>query len=660
MGWGRSAAAALALTGAAALAVIAASGGTDQPAWWQVLAVAAVAAIPIGLGLLLAVRRPRVAVGPLLVALGVAPLVVFAADSWAQTATTADAWPGAQAAGVFSRGGWIWFYIPAALLVALFPDGHLPSRWRPWMGVGVSAVVFIFHVAVALDPSTYADAGGTAPGAAPLVVPRWVYLGPGLVALAGLLLLLVGSALILLGRYRAGDWVVRRQIRWLLLGGFLLPAVLVACWVSILLTGDAGAVVPVGLLLVFLALPVGTAIGVLRYDLYDIDRLLSRTVSWTVVTACLSAVFAGIVLVAGLVLGNRSAPAVALATLACAVAFGRVRERVQRVVDRRFDRDHAAAIAEVARFVEQVRDGRSVPEQIDGVLRAALRDPQLKVAFALPTADGGSSWLDGQGNRVQRPDEPRTDVAPGDRVVCSIGYAATTAARPGLLGDVLRHAYLPLELARSRLEVRAALAETEASRARLLRAGYEERRRLERDLHDGAQQRLVAVGMSLRHAQRQLPPGTLYDSLDNAVGALQEAVAELRRISQGVRPSGLDEGLHAALRALLDGSPVPVLLQVTPERVHDTVATTAYYVAAEAVANALKHAQPTKVSIEVTRIDQHLLVRVVDDGVGGAKVVPGSGLAGIGDRVAAVGGTLAVRSEPGAGTALEALLPCAS
>jgi len=526
--------------------------------------------------------------------------------------------------------------------------------------VGVPAVVVGFYVAVALDPTTYADAGGTAPGAAPVVVPRWLDLGLGFVALAGLLVLLVGSALILLGRYRAGDWVGRRQIRWLVLGGFLLPALLVACWVAILLTGDAGAVLPVGLVLVFLAMPVGTAIGVLRYDLYDIDRLLSRTVSWTVVTACLSAVFAGAVVVAGLVLGHRSTLAVALATLACAVAFGRVRGRVQRIVDRRFDRDHAAAVAEVSRFVEQVHEGKAVPEQIDDVLRTALRDPQLEVAFALPTADSGSSWSDVRGNLVERPGEPRTDVAPGDRVVCSIGYGTITAARPGLLGDVLRHAYLPLELSRSRIEVRMALAETEASRARLLRAGYQERRRLERDLHDGAQQRLVAIGMSLRHAQRQLPPGALYDSLDNAVEALQEAVAGLRRISQGVRPSGLDEGLHAALRALLDGSPVPVELQVTPERVHDTVATTAYYVAAEAVANALKHARPTKVSIEVTRIDQHLLVRVVDDGVGGAKVVPGSGLAGLGDRVAAVGGTLSVRSKPGTGTALEALLPCAS
>jgi len=293
-------------------------------------------------------------------------------------------------------------------------------------------------------------------------------------------------------------------------------------------------------------------------------------------------------------------------------------------------------------------------------LADALRDRAVRVAYALTGPEGSPLWLAAGGERTSRPDEPAREIRSRRRLLAVVGFGAATASRPALLADVLREAHLPLELARSRIEVRVALAETEASRARIVRAGYEERRRLERDLHDGAQQRLVAIGMSLRLAQRHLPPGLASATLDGAVAELQEAVAELRRISQGVRPSGLDDGLPAALRTLVRASPVPIELRVTTEQVQDAVATTAYYVAAEAVANALKHASSRHVVIEITREAAMLQVRVSDDGRGGARIVPGRGLGGLADRVAANGGTLHVDSTPGAGTTVRALLPCAS
>ena len=166
--------------------------------------------------------------------------------------------------------------------------------------------------------------------------------------------------------------------------------------------------------------------------------------------------------------------------------------------------------------------------------------------------------------------------------------------------------------------------------------------------------------MLLRLEKRQLVPGAAYAMLGDAVAALQEAVAELRRISQGVRPSGLDDGLPAALRTLVRASPVPIELRVTTDRVQDAVATTAYYVAAEAVANALKHAGSQRLLIEVSRDGGTLSVSVADDGCGGARIVPGRGLGGLADRVSASGGTLHVLSQPGAGTTVKALLPCAS
>jgi len=181
------------------------------------------------------------------------------------------------------------------------------------------------------------------------------------------------------------------------------------------------------------------------------------------------------------------------------------------------------------------------------------------------------------------------------------------------------------------------------------------------DLHDGAQQRLVAIGMSLRLAQQRADPADpMQEVLAGAVGDLQEAVAELRRLAGGVRPRGLDEGLPAAIRGLVRGSPVPVEVQVTADPVPDAVATTAYYVAAEALANALKHGQAGSAVIDVRHRNGDLRVVVSDDGRGGAAVRPGSGLAGLRDRVAAIGGELTVESSPGAGTRVEARLPCGS
>jgi signal transduction histidine kinase len=656
-GW----AAAIAMTALGLTAFVVAATGGDRPALWLLPLIAIVAAVPVCLGLLLARRRPDLMAGALIVAFGAVPLMVFAVQAWGATAGWAHPWPGARAAAVVNVGAWMWFFVPPALLAAVFPGGVLTGRAR-WLGFGWPAVLAAFAVGVAADPGTYHGGGGPVPGPAPGLLPHPAGTAIGLAALAGFLTLLLGSASMLVLRYRRGGLVLRRQIRWLGLSALVLPSALLLAWLCYLvgLPAAASAVVVAGLLTVFAGMPLGTAIAVLRYDLYDIDRLVSRTVSYGVITATLTAVFTAVVLLAGLMLGHGSAPAVALATLCCAVVFGRLRRGVQRTVDRRFDRDGGRAAADVTRFVEAVRDGQAEPERVETALADALRDRAVRVAYALTGPEGSPLWLTAGGEQTSRPVEPAREIRSHRRLLAVVGFGTATAARPALLADVLRQAHLPLELARSRIEVRVALAETEASRARIVRAGYEERRRLERDLHDGAQQRLVAIGMSLRLAQRHLPPGQARTTLDSAVAELREAVAELRRVSQGVRPSGLDDGLPAALRSLVRASPVPIELRVTAEQVQDAVATTAYYVAAEAVANALKHANSGHVVIEITREAAMLQVRVSDDGRGGATIVPGRGLGGLVDRVLANGGTLDVDSAPGTGTTVRALLPCAS
>jgi signal transduction histidine kinase len=193
-------------------------------------------------------------------------------------------------------------------------------------------------------------------------------------------------------------------------------------------------------------------------------------------------------------------------------------------------------------------------------------------------------------------------------------------------------------------------------------AGDEERRRLERDLHDGAQQRLVSLGMALRVAQRRLGAGDaeLDRLFDRSVAELATAVAELREIAHGLRPSSLDDGLHASLTALTQHLPIPIGLDVHAEPLPDEVATTAYYVASEAIANAVKHARATRIDVRIARCDGRLEVQVSDDGRGGATLAAGSGLAGLSDRVEAIGGALALRTEAGRGTTVEATVPCES
>ena len=622
---------------------------------WQIASVCAAAAPGVVLGGLLLLRRQLV-VGALLVMLGLLPLMLLLPDSSVSGAEPPSGV--AYVVAVVGVAAWVWLYIPPALLAACFPDGRVGRGWW-FLPVGWAGFLVLFHVAVALDPESYGSGPGRIAGAPRVQAPHWLVETLGLVSLAFLLALLVGSAARVVVRYRRGGDVVRRQIKWFALSALLLPVVLVATWVAYLMTGDAEVVVVAGLLVVYVSVPVSVAIGVLRHDLYDIDSLVSRTVAYILLSGGVVALYGAMTIGAGVLVGGGPDLTVAAATLVCAAAFGLLRSRVQVAVDARFDRGRRDALTRINRFVAAVREGSAEPEDIEDALRQALRDPGLSVAYWLPT-DPGSPWRTGSGDPTSRPEGTTLDVTVGGRMLGCISYDAA-ARRPRLLRETLREAHLPLELAHSRIELREALAETRASRARLVEVTDVERRRLERDLHDGAQQRLVAIGMALRLAQQQADPADpLQGSIGQAVHDLQDAVAELRRLAAGVRPRGLDEGLPAAVRELARTSPVPVQVDVTAAPVPDAVATTAYYVAAEGLANALKHADPRSIAITMTRENGELRVLVADDGHGGATVGSRSGLAGLRDRVLATGGELVVSSEPATGTRVEARLPCGS
>jgi PAS domain S-box-containing protein len=201
-------------------------------------------------------------------------------------------------------------------------------------------------------------------------------------------------------------------------------------------------------------------------------------------------------------------------------------------------------------------------------------------------------------------------------------------------------------------------AEVRQSRARIVAAADNARRRLERNLHDGAQQRLVSLLLQLRAAQRGITDPI--SALDAAVDELAAAVKELRELAQGIHPSALsDRGLQPALRIVAARSPVPVELDVTDVWLDPQIAAAAYYIVSEALTNVAKYAGATRVAVRVRETGDQLVVGVEDDGKGGADPFGGTGLPGLGDRVAALDGTFSVDSPPGAGTRVRAELPLA-
>jgi signal transduction histidine kinase len=545
----------------------------------------------------------------------------------------------------------------------VFPNGHVLSRrwlWMIWIGV----VSFALTIGLKLfDPEPYpppnADIDnpvlGNAFGQFVVDTGLWIPFG------AGVLVTLFAAALAVILRFRRSVGIERLQMLWLIWGAALIPLVIVLDIVMSTWFGGGGIVTFSLLLVAQCALVAAIGIAVVRYRLYAIERLVNRTLVYVLLTLVLLGAYALITVGLGVLVGGDSTWVAAGAALVVALVFRPVRARIQDLVDRRFRRARYDGIHLVRTFEDDVRDGRRAPEEIGSVLAEALGDPLAELFFWLPEteayADANGELfdlpLDVRARREIRRDDVRTGVLVHD---------PTLHERRDLLDGVLSAAGLSIEMARLRVEVRLQLAEVEASRARIVEAGYEERRRLERDLHDGAQQRLVSLGVQLRRLQLGLPREAqiLSPALDQIVDEVGSAIGDLRQIAAGVRPARLDDGLAAALRDLARTTPVPLEVDASGERVAASVEAAAYFVACEAITNAVKHGSPSKVAVRAVRDNGTLRVVVSDDGVGGAVVRRGSGLAGLRDRVAAHGGTFDVVSPHGGGTRVEVVIPCES
>ena len=301
--------------------------------------------------------------------------------------------------------------------------------------------------------------------------------------------------------------------------------------------------------------------------------------------------------------------------------------------------------------------GEIEPGHVRQALARTLGDPSLVLGLWLPDR---SMWTDEEGREIELPtDDSRAVTYVGDRLAVLV-HDRDLLDQPRLLESVGAAARLALENERLQAQLRAQLAELRASRARIVKAGDRERRRLERDLHDGAQQRLLALGMGLQLLEPHLDgPGKRVLAENEA--ELQEALAELRDLARGIHPAVLtDQGLDAAVRSLAERSPVPVAITGIAGPLPGELETAAYFVVSEALTNIGKYANASEATIRIGRDNGALALMIEDDGVGGADPDNGSGLHGLADRVQALDGFLEIRSPPGHGTRIEARIPCGS
>lgn len=321
-------------------------------------------------------------------------------------------------------------------------------------------------------------------------------------------------------------------------------------------------------------------------------------------------------------------------------------------------RSARAAVADLVVELERTPGG-----SVRDALARTLGDPSLQLALWLPERE---AYVDGEGRPLELPssgsEQAVTVLGAADAPVAALIHDPALLEQRAFLHAAGAAARFALENERLHAELRLQLDEVRASRARIVEAGDEERRRLERNLHDGAQQRLLGLGLALQLARAQLGPAAdgAATLLTEAEEELRAALDELRELARGIHPAILtDQGLEAALQSLAERSPVPVTIVGVPEtRLGDAIEAAAYFLVSESLANVAKYARASAVRISITQRNGHAIVDIEDDGVGGADPSRGSGLRGLDDRVQALGGKLNVKSPPRQGTRIHAEIPC--
>lgn len=600
-------------------------------------------------GVLLLRSRPSHPVGWCFAGLGASVAVAGAAQGYGSWALFVDGGaPLGESAAVVASISFVVWEVLIGLVCALTPDGRaLNERWR-WTTRGLVGAGLVWLLSAALMSGPLDQAPFS------VVENPWGVSWPGLgllriVGSVSMTVLLIACAASLLLRFRRSRDDERRRLLWMAVGVVPVPAFVVVMFAAAV--SDADLVLDVTAGLFVAVLPVSAALAITRYHLYDVERVLSRAVTYLLLSLSLAATYVGVVIVVGDGIGGlagSSTVSVAAATLAAAMFARPLHGLLQDAVDRRFARRRYDALRTVRAHVAAPQRG----DDIERVLHEALQDPTLSVAYWVAER---CQWVSAEGRQIE-PGEGAVTVERAGRMVAAV----TAAPQNELLRAVLREAEPALESTGLRAAVALQLQEVRASRARIATAQLRERRRIERDLHDGAQQRLLAVAAQLQAALLNGEAARQREALHIGVEQCRAAVADLRSLTNGLHPAVLTEGgLGAALDDLATRLPIRVHVEDADRRWPPEVEATAWFVACEAVTNAVKHADASSVRVHVSTDARGLVLGVQDNGNGGADV-GGRGLRGLVDRVEAVGGQLTVSSTKSSGTLVEAVLPCGS
>jgi signal transduction histidine kinase len=604
-----------------------------------------------GVGLFVVWHRVGNREARLFVATGAVHAAMFAARQYGLHEPTL---PGARWIGWLGVWPLPLVFVLAAVTLMSFPTGRLPSpAWRAVV-VGLGVLGVVLAAMSALWPVEYSRVALVAPH--PLDLPyadvaEAVY--PWASAIGYPLFQLVWAVCAVWRLVRArGDEAL--QLRWFVFA--------VAATAAVMAVGLIGWQTPLPGVLAVPLVPLAAGAAILKYRLYDIDPVIDRTLVWGVMAGAVTLGYAAVVVGVGSLVGGQSTLLALVATALVAVAFEPLRRRVQRVADRLVYGRRATPYEALSRLSAQL----TVPSGglLDG-LCATVADGTGARKVVLWTGEvdalrAASTWPAG----APLPDDQRRlDELGRDAVVAPVTHSGQlvgaiavttgpgrplTAAERRLLDDLAAQAGLVLEL--------------RASAQRLVAAGDEARRRLERDLHDGAQQQLVTVALELGGLVEAAESGGagVAERAESARRQLLEATAELRETARGLHPAVLtQDGLEAAIGYLADRSAVPVRLRIdVRRRLPAAVEATAYFIVSEGLTNAAKHAGASVAAVTAELTAQTLLLEVCDDGSGGARPRPGSGLEGLADRLAVLDARLDIDSGPG-GTTLRTVIPCA-
>jgi signal transduction histidine kinase len=632
-----------------------------------------------GLGTLIAIRQPANRIGWLLLLTGVLASVCLAASGYALVALVLA--PGSLPLGIWAIWTFTWLIwlvlvaIPLVLLV--FPDGSLPSgRW--WIVVGavlvasggsLAALTMLGPGDIVVPPST-ASLGPNPAGLSILAaaVARWfhpintVYLGA-----------VVASAIAPIWRFRGSRGEERQQLKVLAyVGAWIIALVAVTYLTPLYRIRPAGdilwALMIAGLLV---GLPIAAAIAVLRYRLYDIDTVINRTLVFALLGLFITAAYVLIVAGVGALVGTAGSPSLPLSILATAVvavAFQPVRERAQSLADRLIRGRRSDPNVILSKLSALVAESSSIEPVLIRMLQL-LVDTTGAGGAAIHLSVGGervmkARWPEGAGDLTGRaiPIKHQGEAI-GDLTVAEPSEPLEGGAER-LLTDVAVQAGLLLHNLRLTAELQDRVEELAESRLRIVAAQDIERRRLERDIHDGVQQHVVALMAKVQLAQNQVRRQSLQsaETLDEVQADAGRLLDELRELASGIHPAVLtDGGVVAAVRFRADRLPIKVTLDADPgaraRRYPEPIEAAGYFIACEALANVLKHATASRATVSIISGEQDLSIRVSDDGKGfDPSMVVRSGLRGLQDRVEALGGRFEVTSS-NAGTTLSAILP---